>query len=328
MTGKFNVYQIYFKSEQRPLLDTAFIPFDNSGSPLPDEHEYYVFRTQFERGKISTDSHTGYLSWKFTSKTGITGNQFVEFCQNHPGYDAYFIDPFPMEIFLGNIWEQGDARHPGLLTMTQSVFERADVKIDLRTIPRSLRTNAFCNYWVGNKRFWDAYMAFTLPIYHSLKQDLPEPLRRNLAKNADPFRKASYFAFIFERLFSTFIATHPEFRVLNYEYSIQQLMEKYSREGAVIIDELQKLERAYPEDHQPLDRSPLLQASLSLFYLASERSFTPFGRSVYSVSRQLAQYIPRKGGLLRNPLVRRLAQRYLNSIRPESASLTLPPGSL
>ena len=49
--------------------------------------------------------------------------------------------------------------------------------------------------------------------------DLVNSLRKKLFSRADPISDASYFAYIYERLFSTFIATHQEIKALNYRYS-------------------------------------------------------------------------------------------------------------
>lgn len=147
------IFQIYFSEEQLVELDPSFIPFDNSSSISPDEFEYYVFRTQYEKGLISNVGYTGYVSWKFGEKTSLTGQEFIKFCTDNPGYDVYFVNPFPMEICLGNIWQQGDIRHPGLQEISQHIFDHLNYRINLDEIPRSLRLSAFCNYWVGNKSF-------------------------------------------------------------------------------------------------------------------------------------------------------------------------------
>lgn len=324
-SASFHVRQIYFRPDQLSGLDPAFTPFDNGASPAPDEHEFYVFRTEYARGAIAREGHTGYLSWKFAEKTGLTGDEFLRFCRENPGHDVYFVNPFPMEIFLGNVWQQGEARHPGLLGLSQHIFDAVYPSINLERLPRSLRTTSFCNFWVGNARFWDAYMDFCLPIYEYVKNGMTPDRRRLFESNADPFRHASHFAFVFERLLTTFLATRPEFTFKSYEYSPAQLRRKYPPDGAAILEALQDLERAQPDAPEPLLKSPALLAAFNLYYMASEQSFTPFGRKVYMGLRRIARALPGRQRLVQSPIYQAAVRRILRVVRPHAVSLTQPP---
>ena len=321
-------HQIYFLKDQIPKLDPAFLPYDNSGCTVPDEREYFVFRTEYAAGRIDPNTLTGYLSWKFGEKTQISGQDFKTFCDSNSGFDVYFINPYPMEICLGNVWQQGDERHPGILELTQHIFDQINYSIELKNIPAALRHDAFCNFWVGNKKFWDSYMNFCKPIYDYIQDGLQEPYKSKLFTKADPYRTASYFAFIFERLFTTFLATHPKIKAKGYRFSPEQLRARCGDNGAILLNALYDLEDKYSDDPQPLDRDPVLSAGLNLYFLASERSFTPVARYFYNLNRRLMTYVPYKQTILGKPFIRGVAKAYLSIFRPPAMRETLPKNSL
>jgi len=79
--------------------------------------------------------------------------------------------------------------------------------IELKKLINNSDTLLYCNYWVGNEKFWQSYMNFVTPIYHYLKNDIrPEELDF-LNQNATRKRDINYFPFIFEIMFST-LRTH------------------------------------------------------------------------------------------------------------------------
>lgn len=228
------VYQIYYKEEQRPLLQPEFIPYDNSGAKPPHNFEYSVFISNFRNGRISADL-TGFLSWKFKQKTGITGETFLDFISRNPGHDVYFINPFPDQACFGSVWEQGDKFHPNLLDITQDLLNRSGYKIDLRSISNQINTLCYCNYWVGSKAFWARYIDFILPLHEYIQNQATANELEILNSNADSKIQAPYHPFIFERLFSTFLSLNPDIRVCHYEYSPDFLNKKYPRFSGLLV---------------------------------------------------------------------------------------------
>ncbi|MEY4352050.1 MAG: hypothetical protein RLZZ609_291 [Cyanobacteriota bacterium] len=253
--SKLSVYQIYFAPEQLAGIDSRFIPYDNSASPRPDEHEFYVFQKEYHSGRTQDGFH-GYLSWKFREKTGIGGAEFLDFCMMNPGYDVYFINPFPIEICFGNIWEQGEMWLPGMSRLAQELFDHCGYTINLSQMPRRLSTTAFCNFWVGSPKFWDQYMDFCLPLYNFLLTNPQHSLAKAVLDPADPGRKASYFAFIFERLFTTLLNFTSGISYAAYTFSRRELARRYPDCYANFLTELQQYETRHPNDPQPLLSQP------------------------------------------------------------------------
>lgn len=225
-----SIYQIYFSAQQLPLLEKEFIPYDNSESLHPEQREYAVFKKKFEEEFHKKSKLTGMLSWKFREKAGITGAQFIQFIEQNPGYDVYYINPFPHEHKFLSVWEQAEHCHPGIIELAQFIFNHVNDSIRLKDIRNVSINAAYCNFWVGTENFWEAYMAFTLPIYHYMLHDAPMEIKNKLFTKADKMTDSVFFPFIMERLFSTFLCQNNTIKALKYPYPESLLEKKYSKE--------------------------------------------------------------------------------------------------
>jgi hypothetical protein len=225
---KLEIHQIFYKEEQRSLLSPAFLPYDNSQARPPNNFEFDVFMSNYNGGKIQADL-TGFVSWKFEQKTGISGLDFKNFILNNPGYDIYFINPFPHLARFRNVWTQGDHFHPELTALTQSLLKKSGYQINLGSIVNRMDTLCYCNYWVGSQRFWRRYIEFIQPLYHYLNHQLSSAEQARLYQQADAKIRAPYPPFIFERLFSTFLALNLDLKSAPYAYTDEQLRQKGPR---------------------------------------------------------------------------------------------------
>jgi hypothetical protein len=205
------IHQIFYEDAQRRSLDPAFVPHDNRSNPDPDWREYHVFRSEYLREAVPAAGVTGYVSWKFGRKTGITGAAFCDFISRHPGHDVYCISPPGIEPrSFGNVWLQGEHHHPGILHLARQVFRRVGIDCDPATVRMSESQVLYCNYWAGTRRFWDRYMAFCEPVRNCLLHGLDDADQRLLHGRADRVIDACYIPFIMERLFSTLLAVQPD----------------------------------------------------------------------------------------------------------------------
>jgi len=199
-----NIYQIYFKEEQLNILDPCCIPYDNS-KDISREYEYKVMLDCYN--KITDFNYLGVLSWCFGSKTGRSVSQFKNLIESSPGFDCYAMNPYPFFIEnFGNVWKQGEC-HKGITNIAQDIFNEAGYEINLAGQVHSVNRSTYCNYWIGNKMFWDSYINFTLPIYNTLKNSI-----KYKEILFDEYGKG-YFPYIMERLFTTFTHYNKEMKV-------------------------------------------------------------------------------------------------------------------
>ncbi len=211
------INQIFFRPEQAARLDTAFVPFDNSRSNKPLQYEYGVMCDIHDRQLQLQAELTGVVSYKFVEKTRVSPADFLRWIDQNPGYDVYFINPFPHESYFGyNIWDHGENCHPGIISLAQEAIDATGAEINLSALPRSTKHNLlFCNFWVGTAAFWYKYMKFTRPLAEYM---MSKPEKYFSAAKYHEGVHAPYFPFITERLFTTLLSTDPSIKSLAWQH--------------------------------------------------------------------------------------------------------------
>ena len=204
--------------------------------------EFATFRHLYESGETARYDLCGTVSWKFELKSKLTKQAFGDAIQNHPGFDVYFVNPFMTELLWKNVWIQGETYHPGILAYAQDVFQRAGHKIDLERQIHTSQTMAFCNFWVGNRRFWDAFMQFSLPVYDQLVLDQKDPKWDQLLVDRANLQ-CGFFPYVMERMFTTFLASQTEFKIFAFPFTSGQLLAHHGETQALTIEAMLANER-------------------------------------------------------------------------------------
>jgi hypothetical protein len=226
--AKLRIYQIYYTANQKNQLDHAFTPYFKPEDEEPEWREYWTFRKNAVQA-IASKGLTGYVSWKFPVKSGVSGEKFRRFVEENPGFDVYFINPFPLEAFLfDNVWKHGDFYHPNLTVLSASLLAKAGYAINIEHQNCTPEQMGYSNYWVGNSRFWKHYMAFTLPLEQYIRKKLTPQEKEFIYSIADQSSNCSHIPFIFERMFTTLLVTKPEIRAVAYTYDRDDLKARYS----------------------------------------------------------------------------------------------------
>jgi len=211
LQSSLRLFQIYYESWQRELLDPNFAALDNSKSKS-ELLEFAVFEQLSKSDYVKGAELWGALSWRFTEKTGMTGAELVKNIVANPGFDIYYCDPYPHnEALFHNLWLQGEISHPQFLALCQSVFQAAGISADeLISINPSADFSA-ANYFIGTPKFWGEYLPWVTNILSLANKKLPPKVRDMMhSKVADDrglHNGASYVPFIVERLFPIFMRT-------------------------------------------------------------------------------------------------------------------------
>lgn len=253
------IHTICYEPGMADVIDPAFLPFDVTADPQPERREMAHMLAFWRQGSHRKFRISGLLSSKFGEKTGFNGAIFNDFIDTSPGYDVWFVNPYPAWLYLSyNIWEQGEACHPGLWERTVQVFKAAKIELDLRDFPRSkVNTLIFSNYWAATENFWDRFMPFV----------------ENIAAHADKMpsmsdptfygvHKINFFPFLFERLLTTFLVLHPDINVKYLKFELPHISEMcinkidklLLREWAPLIDRWDAV-GTYSEDQRVTFRS-------------------------------------------------------------------------
>jgi hypothetical protein len=203
------IYQIHFEPQQRASLDPAFIPLDNAGHDDP-LREFAVFERLGADEGLRLAPLWGALSWRFGTKTGLTGEALRQAVAQHPGCDLYYCNPFPEhEALYINGWQQGATSHPVFTELCKAVFKAAGLDAAEISAVQSAKAFSACNYFVGSPAFWAAYLPWVRGVVDRARAKLPKPVLRVLdSRLSDPKNQhagATYWPFIVERLLPIFL---------------------------------------------------------------------------------------------------------------------------
>jgi hypothetical protein len=211
------MFQIYYRPDMLSALDPAFVPYDNTSNERPDLREWWCWNKIHNSYLVRDVEYWGAVSFRFYEKTKISGEKFLEFFKNNPGYDTYYVCPW--NIFSvkqnNNVWVQGDVYHPGLSALANEILTKLGFNIDVTQIKMS-DAYFYCNFFVANKLFWDSYMKFITSVFEICKIDnsVNDKLltigRSNYQDKTTPM-----FPFFIERMTPTYIVL-KKFRALSY----------------------------------------------------------------------------------------------------------------
>jgi hypothetical protein len=226
-----HIYQNYYADGQDATLDPDFIANDGRRNANTHYREVGLFVRMYHAGQHRSADYTGIVSPKFGEKTAKTGREFIDFIQANPGYDVYFINPFPQNSYYTyNVWVHGDYCHPGLMALAHRLFYLAGIPFNVTSMGRNDgRTLLYSNYWAGNERFWDAFMDLNIKLLNTLEA-LPPDLRSAYFEIDPEYPdKVPALPFIFERVFSTLLLMNPSIRGLAYPYKRYEFFEAASK---------------------------------------------------------------------------------------------------
>lgn len=209
LTGDTNyfVYQIFYDGKSKLMLDSGFIPLDNTSNERPDWFEFWVIRDFLLKNSLREDSWYGFVSPMFYAKTRINSKLALHFLNSNskdndiilfsPGWDqiAYFLNPF----------EQGEFWHPGLLDSSQQFFDSIGVNIDLRNLVTHSTSTVFSNYIVAKPVFWNKWLHMANQLFEFIENNASHAASDNTTYGSN-LKQAPMKTFIQERLASVLMA--------------------------------------------------------------------------------------------------------------------------
>jgi hypothetical protein len=162
-----HIYQILNHYTPRQELDPGFAVLDNSANERPDWFEYWPIRKFFLNEALDEDAFYGFLSPKFKLKTSLSSAAVRDFIlAGGPGADVILFSPsIHNSAYYLNVFEHGDAEHPGLKKVAQRLLERLDLPGDLDTLVSDSRNTVHSNYFIAKPRFWREWLAINEKMF-------------------------------------------------------------------------------------------------------------------------------------------------------------------
>lgn len=222
-SDRLRLFQIYYEPWHLELLDPDLEPFDNSGA-YSEFFEFDVFSRLADQEGIRSAELWGAVSWRFSEKTGMSGNELRDIIKANPGYDVYYCNPYPHnEALFHNMWLQGETCHPRFLEVAKAVFAAANLpEEELRALEQSEMFSA-ANYFVGSNKFWSLYLAFVKRVIgladSRMSDEMKQLLHSSEADQRFMHNGATYVSFVVERLFPLFMKTAGR-RLKKFKYKL------------------------------------------------------------------------------------------------------------
>jgi hypothetical protein len=188
---------------------------DNSANERPDWYEYWPIRNYLVDSALEEDAFYGFLSPKFKHKTNLDA-EAVYACvrESPPDTDVVLFSPsIHTSAYYLNVFEHGDAEHPGLLNVADEFFARIGRPTQLRQLITDSRNTVHSNYFIARPRFWRVWLAITEQIY-AFAESPQDPLGRSL--RAPTHYRGSVGVhmkiFLMERVATWILCTHSGFQ--------------------------------------------------------------------------------------------------------------------
>jgi hypothetical protein len=172
-----HTYQILNHYTSRQELDPGFDVLDNSGNERPDWYEYWPIRKFLLNEKLDENAFYGFLSPKFKQKTNLSAAEVRGFIQaSGPAAEVALFSPsIHNSAFFLNVFEHGNAEHPGLLDVAKQFFARIHHPQPLEDLVSDSRNTVHSNYFIAKPRFWKAWLKITEQLF-AIAETLEDPL--------------------------------------------------------------------------------------------------------------------------------------------------------
>ena len=209
-----HTYQILNHYTSRQELDPGFDVLDNSANERPDWYEYWPIRKFLLSETLDENAFYGFLSPKFKLKTNLNAAEVRDFIQASDAATdvALFSPSIHNSAFYLNVFEHGNAEHPGLLEVANRFFARIGHPQSLETLVSDSRNTVHSNYFIAKPRFWRAWLKVTEQMF-AIAESPEDPLGIELRTPTQyrGRRDVQMKIFLMERIATWILVTDPGF---------------------------------------------------------------------------------------------------------------------
>lgn len=200
------LFSLAWSADTLTQTDPDIAILDNRANPRPDWREYWPMRHFLAQPTLDAHAYYGFLSPKFTRKTGLTGARVIQFMRDRPGADVYTFSPqADMGAFFLNVFEQGETFDPGFLATCQELLEHLGQPADLRALVMDSRHVVFSNFIVARPAFWQHWLSLCEKIFQ-LAEAGDSPLAAKVNAPTTYPGQVPRKVFIIERMASLLLA--------------------------------------------------------------------------------------------------------------------------
>lgn len=239
MSGIF-IYTILTPYTKREELDPDFLVLDNTLNERPDWFEYWPIRNfLLNKGPLDENSFYGFLSPRFREKTNLTSDAVYTFIKANSAADIILMTPsLHLTAPYWNVFQYGEACHPGLLDLATRFFKRIGHPTNLIDMVTNSRNEIYSNYMVAKPRFWRAWLEITEQLI-AIAESPTDSMGRELCQVTTYRGKTDVQikVFIMERIPTWLLARSTDFVIVARDPFVVR-SRLYKVPGAIICDAL------------------------------------------------------------------------------------------
>jgi hypothetical protein len=212
---RVHIHQILTPHTPRAELDPGFEVLDNSANERPDWYEYWPIRNYLLRESLDEGAYYGFLSPRFAQKTNLEAKRVRDFIlAADPAADVVLFSPsIHNSAYYWNVFEHGEAEHPGLMGTAKTLFARLGLPGDLDMLVTDSRNTVFSNYFIAKPRFWREWLAINEKMFAIA--EAPGDVLGEALRTPTTYRGGSAVqmkVFIMERMATWLLATSGAFK--------------------------------------------------------------------------------------------------------------------
>lgn len=218
-----NVYHIYYDELSKEDLDPGFIPLNNTNSERPDWYEFWAILKYLRTHELQDDSWYGFLSTKFSEKTGFNSNVInhillTDATNTYHTHDVLlFTSSWDQNCYFKNPFEQGEYHHPNFIQASQKFVDKIGLDLNLNDLVTYSDTSVFSNFVIAKKNYWVKWKELAEKLFEICENEEIEEL---LAPTKyGPRKKIQTKVFLQERLASLVLLTN-NFNVISFDQTL------------------------------------------------------------------------------------------------------------
>ncbi len=229
---QIKAYTIAYTPQLFESVEAPFLPLDHTANERSDWQEYWPIRKFLLNNELDENCLYGFLSPRFTDKTGLDGVSLMQFLSKEGvGKDVVTISPQPdMGAMFLNVFAQNELFDPGFCETADAFFSTIGLNVKPQTCVMDSTHIVFSNYFFAKPAFWRRWLEVNERIFY-LCEEQPE-----FAHKIGLLQKTNYRdgvqrkVFLMERIASSLLFCEPHWQVGAYNtflcaYSASRLNE-------------------------------------------------------------------------------------------------------
>lgn len=216
--SKIKAFTIAYNHEIFSSTVSPFIPLDHTANERNDWQEYWPIRKYLHTNQLEEDSLYGFLSPRFTEKTGLSGSQLVDFVAKE-GFDKDIvtISPQPdMGAMFLNVFKQNELFDPGFCKTVDHIFKIIGINIDCQSCVMDSTHIVFSNYFFAKPSFWRRWLEINERIFFICEEQSAFAYEMGLLHKTNYRDGIQRKVFLMERIASSILKCEIHWKVANY----------------------------------------------------------------------------------------------------------------